>query len=211
MRSEIQPRKPSIMPYGIIKNWLKKLWPKPKRYGIQNLPKYLDLGVHSIPIEAMMRHSHCLILRSVSKVEIILPITWINPEIFSSFGIFFRQKPDFEFLLLKRHGIEYAVPFGLGVIMNGYHDYFTTYRMIKKYGRPQESILMNDLIVYGERFDWHEQSGEGYFLCSSFLYPSYNPQAPGQPAYEMVRQRFVVKDNQISDIVLEMEKTVYSA
>lgn len=124
---------------------------------------------------------------------------------------FFRQKPDFEFLLLKRHGIEYAVPFGLGVIMNGYHDYFTTYRMIKKYGRPQESILMNDLIVYGERFDWHEQSGEGYFLCSSFFYPSYNPQAPGQPAYEMVRQRFVVKDNQISDIVLEMEKTVYSA
>ena len=122
-----------------------------------------------------------------------------------------RQKLESEYLLFERQGVEYAVPFSQSEIQNGYQDSFTTYRMIKEDGRPHESLGMNNLIVYGEHIDWHEQSGEGYFLCSSFLYPTYNPQAPGQPAYEMDRQRFVIKDNHISDIVLEMEKTVFPA
>ena len=83
--------------------------------------------------------------------------------------------------------------------------------MITEGGRLQESFGINNLIVYGEHIDWHEQSGEGYFLCSSFLYPTYNPKAPGLPAYEMDRQRFVIKGNHISDIILEMEKTVFPA
>ena len=83
--------------------------------------------------------------------------------------------------------------------------------MVTEDGRPKESFGVNNLIVYGEHIDWQGRSGEGSFLCSSFLYPTYNPQAPGQPAYEMDRQRFVIKDNQVSDIVLEMEKTVFPA
>ncbi len=124
---------------------------------------------------------------------------------------FVRQELESEYLLFERQGIEYAVLFSHSAIQNGYRDSFTTYRMKTEDGRLQESFGVNNLIVYGEHIDWHELSGEGYFLCSSFLYPTYNPQAPGQPAYEMDRQRFVIKDNQVSDIVLEMEKTVYSA
>ncbi len=124
---------------------------------------------------------------------------------------FVRQELESEYLLFERQGIEYAVLFSHSAIQNGYRDSFTTYRMKTEDGRLRESFGVNNLIVYGEHIDWHEHSGEGYFLCSSFLYPTYNPQAPGQPAYEMDRQRFVIKDNQISDIVLEMEKTVYSA
>lgn len=124
---------------------------------------------------------------------------------------FVRQKLESEYLLFERQGVEYAVMFSHSEIQNGYQDSFTTYRMTTEEGRLQESFGLNNLIVYGEHIDWHEHSGEGYFLCSSFLYPTYYPQAPGQPAYEMDRQRFVIKDNQISDIVLEMEKTVYSA
>ena len=124
---------------------------------------------------------------------------------------FVRQKLESEYLLFERHGIEYAVLFSHSLIQNGYRDSFTTYRMITEDGRPKESFGVNNLIVYGEHIDWQGRSGEGSFLCSSFLYPTYNPQAPGQPAYEMDRQRFVIKDNQVSDIVLEMEKTVFPA
>lgn len=124
---------------------------------------------------------------------------------------FVRQKLESEYLLFERHGIEYAVLFSHSLIQNGYRDSFTTYRMITEDGRPKESFGVNNLIVYGEHIDWQGRPGEGSFLCSSFLYPTYNPQAPGQPAYEMDRQRFVIKDNQVSDIVLEMEKTVFPA
>ena len=124
---------------------------------------------------------------------------------------FVRQKLESEYLFFERHGIEYAVLFSHSLIQNGYRDSFTTYRMITEDGRPKESFGVNNLIVYGEHIDWQGRSGEGSFLCSSFLYPTYNPQAPGQPAYEMDRQRFVIKDNQVSDIVLEMEKTVFPA
>ena len=124
---------------------------------------------------------------------------------------FVRQKLESEYLLFERHGIEYAVPFSHSLIQNGYRDSFTTYRMIMEAGRLKDSFGVNNLIVYGEHIDWQGCSGEGSFLCSSFLYPTYNPQAPGQPAYEMDRRRFVIKDNQVSDIVQEMEKTVFPA
>ena len=124
---------------------------------------------------------------------------------------FVRQKLESEYLLFERHGIEYAVLFSHSLIQNGYRDSCTTYRMITEDGRPKESFGVNNLIVYGEHIDWQGRSGEGSFLCSSFLYPTYNPQAPGLPAYEMDRQRFVIKGDHISDIILEMEKTVFPA
>lgn len=125
---------------------------------------------------------------------------------------FLQHKLSAEYILFERQGIEFAVLFSHG-FGHGYDDSFSTYCMIIKDGRPQESFVMNNLWLWGEHIDWgwHEDSGNGYLLCSSFTYPTYNPQAPGQPAYSMDRYRFVIMDDHLSDVVLEMKNKVFPA
>lgn len=123
---------------------------------------------------------------------------------------YFQEQLSSDYIFFEREGITYAVLLQ-SAVQNGHLDHFATYGMITtKDGQPQDSFGVNNMIIWGEHLDWHEPSGEGFFLCTSYLYPVFNPQAPGQPAYEMSRQRFIVKQNHVDEIVPEIKKKVFS-